>query len=178
MKLSLILIAFLISLTLHGSIILLSSNSKIYRPEILVKSSALSLKIINIHPEMKSVKVRPKILNENVEGKRPINLSKPPLAPSLAKLRGELKIKYPKLSRYLKEEGTVGVKVRVSKLGIPEEAYVVDSSGYERLDKEAIKKILLARFIPAKKITTNGFEKKSSFITLQIKFVLDQNTNF
>ena len=63
-----------------------------------------------------------------------------------AKIKGHLEVRYPMMSRYLKEEGTVKVRLRISKYGGVTSAKMVESSGFSRLDKEAMRKLLKAKF--------------------------------
>ena len=57
---------------------------------------------------------------------------------------------YPRYSRRHGEEGTVVIAVEIKASGRAGKAEVVESSGYPRLDRAAIKAVRSARFIPAK----------------------------
>ena len=60
---------------------------------------------------------------------------------------------YPKLSKRLKEQGIVILRVKISELGSIEKVSIDESSGFSRLDNAAIKAILKWRFYAA---THNG----------------------
>lgn len=77
--------------------------------------------------------------------------------------------RYPAVCRRRGEQGTVKVKVFINTFGKPINAYVVTSSGYKKLDEEAINSVLNAEFIPARK---NGVAV-SSDTELNIKFMLE-----
>jgi len=57
---------------------------------------------------------------------------------------------YPRYSRVHGEEGTVVIAVEIFANGKPGKTEIVDSSGYQRLDKAAMKAIRKAKFVPAK----------------------------
>jgi len=61
------------------------------------------------------------------------------------------KPQYPVLSRRLQEQGKVIVRVLVGVDGLPLQATVKTSSGYERLDKAALNTVLSWRYIPGKR---------------------------
>jgi TonB family protein len=75
---------------------------------------------------------------------------------------------YPRLSRRLKEQGTVLLRVHVSADGRPETVQVHQSSGFPRLDKSATKAIRRWRFVPAQK---NGVPE-SSWVIVPVQFSL------
>lgn len=79
------------------------------------------------------------------------------------------KPKYPRASRIKGEEGTVTLQITVTDKGIAEKAEIISSSGYPKLDKEALAVIPTASFIPAEK---NGVAVKS-VMTLKIRFTLE-----
>ncbi len=75
---------------------------------------------------------------------------------------------YPLSSRRNKEEGSVIFKINIDSTGKLIDYYIVSSSGYKRLDKEAEKSIKSAKFQPAIK-DNNPVE---SNIELKITFTL------
>lgn len=79
------------------------------------------------------------------------------------------KPKYPRSSRAKGEEGTVTLQITVTDKGLAEKAEIILSSGYPKLDREALAVIPTASFIPAEK---NGVAVKS-VMTLKIKFTLE-----
>lgn len=78
------------------------------------------------------------------------------------------KPKYPLSSRRKKEEGTVIIKVYINNTGIAEKWELHKSSGYAKLDTEALKVIKKAKFTPA---SSDG-KPVSSHINLKITFDL------
>lgn len=57
-------------------------------------------------------------------------------------------IEVPLASRRLGEQGTVWLRVRVGRDGLPQQITVQKSSGFERLDRQALDAMRLARFKP------------------------------
>ncbi|WP_051710285.1 energy transducer TonB [Andreprevotia chitinilytica] len=60
-------------------------------------------------------------------------------------------VRYPEQSRVLGEEGTVVVRIKVGEDGVPQELEVAKSSGFERLDADAMRTVKKWRFNPAKR---------------------------
>lgn len=56
--------------------------------------------------------------------------------------------RYPALSRRLKEQGVVVLKVLVNERGAAQKIEVADSSGHERLDQAAVEAVAVATFRP------------------------------
>lgn len=79
------------------------------------------------------------------------------------------KPKYPRKSRINGEEGVVTIELIVTEIGKAKEAKVVNSSGFEALDKEALAIIPKSQFIPAK---INGIAV-ASVMRLKIRFSLE-----
>lgn len=75
---------------------------------------------------------------------------------------------YPLISRRNKEEGSIIFNINIDEMGSLTAYKIVQSSGYERLDKEAEKSLKTAKFQPALK---NGKPVNSSF-DLKITFTL------
>ena len=78
---------------------------------------------------------------------------------------------YPVSSRRLGEEGTVEIAVLINADGKIEQASILKSSGYDKLDKEAIKVIYSWRFLPAKQA---GISVRS---TLVVPVIFDLSKN-
>lgn len=57
--------------------------------------------------------------------------------------------KYPRLSKRLREEGTVLLELLISKEGTVNEVAIKESSGYPRLDRAAMKAVKRWRYTPA-----------------------------
>ena len=57
-------------------------------------------------------------------------------------------LSYPRISRELGEEGVVRLKVLVDEQGRPQDIEVARSSGYPRLDQQAVQAMKKARFQP------------------------------
>lgn len=79
------------------------------------------------------------------------------------------KPKYPPLSRRLGEQGISIVKVQVNVDGTAVQAEIFESSGFERLDRAAIKAVLSWRYAPG---TRNGIAQKMWF-NVPINWVLE-----
>ncbi len=79
------------------------------------------------------------------------------------------KPKYPRAARMKRQEGTVVFEITVTEKGEPSQIKIVSSSGYERLDKEALAAVSAGSFIPAEK---NG-RAIASVMALKIRFSLE-----
>lgn len=77
---------------------------------------------------------------------------------------------YPRLSRRMKESGTVLLRVRVSPEGRSAQVELNKSSGYERLDQAAVEAVRKWRFVPAKQ----GEQAVSAWVLVPINFQLEQ----
>lgn len=88
--------------------------------------------------------------------------------PTLVGASSDLSNDYPALSQRLGEEGTVVLLLRVSTDGSVAEASLVKSSGYQRLDAQALKAARAAHFKPG---TSNGQPVPMS-VKLPIKYEL------
>jgi protein TonB len=75
------------------------------------------------------------------------------IPPSAIQYRVLPDIQYPNASRRLNEQGLVVVAVYMDTEGLPQQVQVVQSSGFERLDRAAVKGVKRARFRP---YTENG----------------------
>ncbi len=76
---------------------------------------------------------------------------------------------YPPLSRRLREEGQVVLRVLIETDGSAAKAEIRSSSGYERLDQAALRTVLKWRYLPAKR---NGVPEPMWF-NVPINFVLE-----
>jgi len=85
-----------------------------------------------------------------------------------AYLRNEAPI-YPPLSRHLEEQGTVLLNVFVDVDGKAQDVIIKKSSGFSRLDKEALKTVKKWNFIPAKQ----GDKMTASWVQVPVDFVLE-----
>jgi periplasmic protein TonB len=77
---------------------------------------------------------------------------------------------YPRLSRRMKESGTVLLRVRVSPEGRSAQVELNKSSGYDRLDQAAVEAVRKWRFVPAKQ----GEQAVSAWVLVPINFQLEQ----
>jgi protein TonB len=75
---------------------------------------------------------------------------------------------YPSISRRMREEGTVVLKVKVSVDGSPDVVLVQQASGSVRLDQAALAAVKLWKFVPAKR----GDEAVESWVLVPIEFDL------
>lgn len=78
---------------------------------------------------------------ESAEASRPTQVSPP--------AQKRMQVKYPSSSRRRGEAGTVVVEAEVNSLGKVTRAVVAESSGYEALDREALRAMREAHFSPA-----------------------------
>lgn len=76
---------------------------------------------------------------------------------------------YPPLSRRLREEGKVVLRVLIDTDGSAARAEIRSSSGYERLDQAALQTVLRWRYVPARR---NGLPEAMWF-NVPINFVLE-----
>ena len=76
---------------------------------------------------------------------------------------------YPMLSRRLREQGRVVLRVRVSASGAAQEAAVQTSSGSPRLDEAARRSVLHWSFVPARR----GSEPLAAWVLVPISFHLE-----
>ena len=76
---------------------------------------------------------------------------------------------YPHASRRLGEQGKVLLRVLISAEGLPEQVEIKQSSGYERLDRQAHDTVLRWRFVPGKR---NGTPEAMWYL-VPINFVLE-----
>ncbi len=78
--------------------------------------------------------------------------------------------KYPNISKILKEQGKVILRLLINKNGVISNFSILQSSGYKRLDDSAIETIKKWQFIPAKK----GTESIDSFVEIPFIFSLSK----
>lgn len=76
---------------------------------------------------------------------------------------------YPRLSRRLGEQGKVVLRVLINTDGRAEQAQILTSSGYERLDQTALATVQAWRYVPGKR---NGVAEAMWF-NVPIQFVLE-----
>jgi len=80
------------------------------------------------------------------------------------------KPKYPPISRRLGEQGTVVLSVLIGADGLPKEVKIKTSSGFERLDRQALEAVKTWRFVPG---TKDGVPTAMWFLQ-PIPFVLNK----
>ena len=76
---------------------------------------------------------------------------------------------YPRLSRRLNEQGQVVVRVFVAADGSPQQGEIRTSSGYDRLDQEALRTVLRWRFVPGQRMGV----PEAMWFNVPVHFVLD-----
>ena len=76
---------------------------------------------------------------------------------------------YPSISKRMGEQGKVLLRVLISAEGLPEQVEIKQSSGYERLDRQAHDTVLRWRFVPGKR---NGVAEAMWYL-VPINFVLE-----
>jgi protein TonB len=76
---------------------------------------------------------------------------------------------YPRLSRRLNEQGQVVVRVFVTAEGLAQQGDIKTSSGYDRLDQEALRTVLHWRFVPGQRLGV----PEAMWFNVPVNFVLD-----
>ncbi len=76
---------------------------------------------------------------------------------------------YPTLSRRLREEGRVVLRVRVSEAGLPDRIELSQTSGHPRLDQAALEAVRRWRFQPARR----GAESLAAWVLVPLSFSLE-----
>jgi protein TonB len=76
---------------------------------------------------------------------------------------------YPAISKRLGEQGKVVVRVLIGADGLPQQAQVQQSSGYERLDQAARATAMKWRYVPGKR----GGVPEAMWVNVPINFVLE-----
>jgi protein TonB len=76
---------------------------------------------------------------------------------------------YPKLSRRLNEQGQVVIRVYVGADGSARQGEIKTSSGYDRLDQEALRTVMRWRFVPGQHLGV----PEAMWFNVPVNFVLD-----
>ncbi len=76
---------------------------------------------------------------------------------------------YPAMSRRLNEQGTVRLNVLIGPDGLAQKAEIRQSSGFERLDKDALETVMKWRYLPGKR---DGVPEAMWFV-IPLVFALD-----
>ncbi|KEH07996.1 hypothetical protein GY14_23395, partial [Delftia tsuruhatensis] len=76
---------------------------------------------------------------------------------------------YPAISRRMGEQGTVMLRIFVDAQGLPQKIEVSKSSGYDRLDQQAVDGVKNWKFVPGK---SNG-TPTPMWVTVPVKFTLN-----
>jgi periplasmic protein TonB len=98
----------------------------------------------------------------------------PPAAPKIvlpssdAAYLGNPRPYYPPLSNRLREQGVTKISVLVSANGVPTEAYIKESSGFDRLDQSALVSVMKWRYMPG---TRDGVPEAMRY-TVPVRFAL------
>jgi len=76
---------------------------------------------------------------------------------------------YPRVSRRLNEQGQVVIRVFVTVDGAAQQGEIKTSSGYDRLDQEALRTVLRWRFVPGQRLGT----PEAMWFNVPVNFVLE-----
>ena len=76
---------------------------------------------------------------------------------------------YPRASRRLNEQGQVMVRVFVATDGSPQQGEIKTSSGFDRLDQEALRTVMRWRFVPGQRFGT----PEAMWFNVPVNFVLE-----
>jgi protein TonB len=76
---------------------------------------------------------------------------------------------YPRQSRRLNEQGQVVIRVFVAADGSPQQGEIKTSSGFDRLDQEALRTVMRWRFVPGQRLGT----PEAMWFNVPVNFVLE-----
>jgi protein TonB len=76
---------------------------------------------------------------------------------------------YPRQSRRLNEQGQVVIRVFVAIDGSPQQGEIKTSSGFDRLDQEALRTVMRWRFVPGQRLGT----PEAMWFNVPVNFVLE-----
>jgi protein TonB len=76
---------------------------------------------------------------------------------------------YPRQSRRLNEQGQVVIRVFVAVDGSPQQGEIKTSSGFDRLDQEALRTVLRWRFVPGQRLGI----PEAMWFNVPVNFVLE-----
>jgi protein TonB len=76
---------------------------------------------------------------------------------------------YPRQSRRLNEQGQVVIRVFVAEDGSPQQGEIKTSSGFDRLDQEALRTVLRWRFVPGQRLGI----PEAMWFNVPVNFVLE-----
>jgi periplasmic protein TonB len=76
---------------------------------------------------------------------------------------------YPRASRRLNEQGQVVIRVFVATDGSPQQGEIKASSGFDRLDQEALRTVMRWRFVPGQRFGT----PEAMWFNVPVNFVLE-----
>jgi len=76
---------------------------------------------------------------------------------------------YPRVSRRLNEQGQVLIRVFVAADGSPQQGEIKTSSGFDRLDQEALRTVMRWRFLPGQRFGT----PEAMWFNVPVNFVLE-----
>ena len=76
---------------------------------------------------------------------------------------------YPRMSRRLNEQGQVVIRVFVTADGSPQQGEIKTSSGFDRLDQEALRTVMRWRFVPGQRFGT----PEAMWFNVPVNFVLE-----
>jgi protein TonB len=76
---------------------------------------------------------------------------------------------YPRQSRRLNEQGQVVIRVFVAADGSPQQGEIKTSSGFDRLDQEALRTVMRWRFVPGQRFGT----PEAMWFNVPVNFVLE-----
>jgi protein TonB len=76
---------------------------------------------------------------------------------------------YPRQSRRLNEQGQVVIRVFVAADGSPQQCEIKTSSGFDRLDQEALRTVMRWRFVPGQRFGT----PEAMWFNVPVNFVLE-----
>ncbi len=159
LPLSLILTIIIHSLLFFKFFRLSPYSKETIKVNIIVNSKSIKKEVKRTQPIKKSTN---QISSQKVKSSIQSKSSK-------AYSRYKITPQYSYLSKLNEEEGSTKVLVHIDETGFPKNLEIIKSSGYKRLDAEALRSIRSASFIPA---TQNNINKEDKIeITIQFNLI-------
>ncbi|MBH47189.1 MAG: hypothetical protein CME71_03360 [Halobacteriovorax sp.] len=154
MNLTLGLLSSLLSLALHGVILMTWQSSEAFNPTFKTSVSSISVVLKSVKPESEGIS--PSHSQSSIAESGVIEESMP-------ELMSPIEPEYPWRSRMMKEEGEVSARFKLNQAGRAYDIKISKSSGYTRLDESALAAIAQAQYDVSKA------EAKDLEITLNFK---------
>lgn len=166
-------IAFFIFSTLVHILIFLNYQKDQNQNQATLNLQKISIKISDYNPPQQKKEKKPqKAQSQNKVSSQQLEFESASLeVKQEAKIISNITPSYPHLSRVYEEQGEVILKIAINDNGQVTHSTIIKSSGYERLDEEALNFIKKVEFLPAQ----NGKNANiSSELVKSISFKLSE----